>query len=93
MTSDDSTLWLMLLIGGLAGWWWRGRCERQRHRDDLPQWLAKLGHGLAAQFRRLDQGHLFAGDDVEVINEQTYEGGGKAFVVSVRRKQHVTIDQ
>lgn len=92
MTMEDGALWLCSAAGLIFGWWWRGRAERKARADDLPQWMAKIGHGLAAQFHSVDEGHRFAGDDVEVLNRQTYEGGGKSFVVVVRRKAAVTID-
>lgn len=89
----DSALWTIAAAGFLLGWWWRGRHEARAHRDDLPQWMARIGQGLLHQFHAIDRNHRFAGDDLDVTSEQTYEGGGKSFVVVARRKRPVVIDQ
>lgn len=94
MTAEDSALWLMLLIGGLAGWWWRGRCERKATvKHNSPEWIGLLGKSVVKQITAVEANYRFTGDDVEISSEQTYVGGGKSYLVSVRRKQHVTVDQ
>lgn len=92
MTREDGAIWLFGAIAFVIGWWWRGRAERKRHADSRPAWMGRLGHALAGQFYDVDQTHRFTGDDVEVSNVQTYEGGGHRFVVTVKRKRSVTID-
>lgn len=93
MTHDDGALWLIFAIGLYAGWAYRGWSDRRAKRSDLPEWMGKLGHALAAQFYRVDEGYRFTGEGPTISNTQTYEGSGKAFQVTVTRKPNVTIDQ
>lgn len=93
MTHEDGALWLLFAVGLYAGWWYRGWAERRAERRSKPLWMGKLGHSLAAQFYQVDQGYRFTGTGVEITSEQTYEGGGHSFVVTVKRKKIVIIDQ
>lgn len=81
MSTGIALLWALGFWMGYGFRYW-GEVRARRH--DPPAWMARLGRSVAQQFKQVDDGHKFAGKEIEFLSERPYGGGGRNFIVSVR---------
>lgn len=87
--SDTSASLLVWSFGFGLGFAYRVWGERRAARHDAPAWITRLGYSLAEQFKSVDEGHRFAGDDITVTSRKFYKGTGRSFIVKVEREEEV----